>query len=50
MNVIGANPVMIAAYRAAIPANGKPFRDGSALTKAQSKKPSLEFPTRASAR
>src|SRR6476646_7083376 len=28
-----ANPVMIAAYRAGIPGNGKPFPDGSMIAK-----------------
>jgi hypothetical protein len=31
--VILANPVMIAAYRAGIPGNGKPFPDGSRMAK-----------------
>jgi len=31
--VILANPVMIEAYRAGIPANGKPFPDGSKMAK-----------------
>jgi hypothetical protein len=33
MRVILANPVMIKAYRAGIPANGKPFPDGSKIAK-----------------
>jgi hypothetical protein len=33
MRVILANPVMIKAYRAGIPANGKPFPDGSRIAK-----------------
>jgi len=33
MRVILANPVMIMAYRAGIPANGKPFPDGSKIAK-----------------
>ena len=33
MRVILANPVMIRAYRAGIPANGKPFPDGSKIAK-----------------
>jgi len=33
MRVIVANPVMIKAYRAGIPANGKPFPDGSKIAK-----------------
>jgi hypothetical protein len=33
MRVILANPVMMRAYRAGIPANGKPFPDGSKITK-----------------
>src|SRR3984885_2627567 len=33
MRVIVANPVMMKAYRAGIPANGKPFPDGSKIAK-----------------
>jgi hypothetical protein len=33
MAAIVANPVMIDAYRAGIPGNGKPFRDGSKIAK-----------------
>jgi hypothetical protein len=33
MRVILANPVMIKAYRAGIPGNGKPFPDGSKIAK-----------------
>jgi Cytochrome P460 len=33
MAVIVANPVMIKAYQAGIPANGKPFPDGSKMAK-----------------
>jgi hypothetical protein len=33
LNVILANPVMIDAYRAGIPGNGKPFPDGSKIAK-----------------
>jgi hypothetical protein len=33
MRVILANPVMIKAYRAGIPANGQPFPDGSKIAK-----------------
>jgi hypothetical protein len=33
MRVILANPVMTKAYRAGIPANGKPFPDGSKIAK-----------------
>ncbi|HEX3275145.1 MAG TPA: cytochrome P460 family protein [Gemmatimonadales bacterium] len=33
MAAILANPVMIGAYRAGIPANGKPFPDGSKMAK-----------------
>ena len=33
MAAILANPVMIAAYKAGIPGNGKPFPDGSKMTK-----------------
>jgi hypothetical protein len=35
LNVILANPVMINAYRAGIPGNGKPFPDGSKSAKIQ---------------
>lgn len=35
LNVIVANPVMINAYRAGIPGNGKPFPDGSKSAKIQ---------------
>jgi hypothetical protein len=35
LNVIVANPVMIAAYAAGIPENGKPFPDGSKTVKIQ---------------
>ena len=33
LNVILANPVMIDAYRAGVPGNGKPFPDGSKMAK-----------------
>src|SRR5262249_4816520 len=33
MRVIVANPVMMKAYREGIPANGKPFPDGSKIAK-----------------
>ena len=33
INVILANPVMIDAYRAGVPASGKPFPDGSKMAK-----------------
>jgi len=33
MRVILANPVMMKAYRAGIPANGKPFPEGSKIAK-----------------
>jgi hypothetical protein len=33
INVILANPVMIDAYRAGVPGNGKPFPDGSKSAK-----------------
>jgi hypothetical protein len=33
LNVILANPVMIDAYRAGVPGNGKPFPDGSKIAK-----------------
>ena len=35
VKVIVANPVMIEAYRAGIPGNGKPFPDGSKIAKIQ---------------
>src|SRR5216110_3092626 len=35
LKVIVANPVMIAAYKAGAPANGKPFPDGSKIAKLQ---------------
>jgi cytochrome P460 len=35
LKVIVANPVMIAAYKAGIPGNGKPFPDGSKIAKIQ---------------
>ena len=33
MTVILANPVMITAYQAGVPGNGKPFPDGSKMAK-----------------
>ncbi len=45
LKVIVANPVMIDAYRAGIPGNGKPFPDGSKIAKLQWKpKKSTEAP------
>lgn len=45
LNVILANPVMIKAYQAGIPGNGKPFPDGSKSAKIQWKpKKSAEAP------
>jgi Cytochrome P460 len=45
INVILANPVMIDAYRAGIPSNGKPFPDGSKTAKISWKqKKSTEAP------
>jgi hypothetical protein len=45
LKVIVANPVMIAAYKAGIPGNGKPFPDGSKIAKLQWKpKKSTEAP------
>src|SRR6478752_351007 len=35
LKVIVANPIMIAAYKAGIPGNGKPFPDGSKIAKLQ---------------
>jgi len=43
--VIVANPVMIEAYEAGVPGNGKPFPDGSKMAKIHSKpKKSSEAP------
>src|SRR2546429_1544216 len=45
LKVIVANPTMIAAYKAGIPGNGKPFPDGSKIAKLQWKpKKSAEAP------
>ena len=45
LKVILANPVMIEAYRAGVPGNGKPFPDGSKIAKIQWKpKKSAEAP------
>jgi hypothetical protein len=45
INVILANPVMIDAYRAGVPGNGKPFPDGSKIAKIHWKaKKSAEAP------
>ena len=45
LKVILANPTMIAAYKAGIPGNGKPFPDGSKIAKVQWKpKKSTEAP------
>ena len=45
IEVILANPVMIKAYRAGVPGNGKPFPDGSKMAKIHWKaKPSAEAP------
>jgi hypothetical protein len=33
IKIIGRNPAMIAAYKAGIPGNGKPFADEAVLTK-----------------
>ena len=45
MSVILANPVMIDAYRAGVPGNGKPFPDGSKMAKIHWKpKKSAEAP------
>jgi hypothetical protein len=45
LKVIVANPTMIAAYKAGIPGNGKPFPDGSKIAKLQWKpKKSTEAP------
>ena len=47
MKIIGANSVMIDAYKDGFPANGKPVPDGAVLTKVLwSKKPSPEFPNK----
>jgi hypothetical protein len=45
LNVIVANPIMIEAYKAGIPANGKPFPDGAKTAKIHWKpKKSAEAP------
>jgi len=45
LKVIVANPTMIAAYKAGVPGNGKPFPDGSKIAKLQWKpKKSTEAP------
>src|SRR3954463_2708932 len=45
INLIAANPVMIDAYRAGVPGNGKPFPDGSKIAKLHWKmKKSTEAP------
>lgn len=47
IKVIAANPTMIAAYRAGVPDNGKPFPDGSAIVKiewSQKKNPQSPYP------
>ena len=45
LEVILANPVMIDAYRAGVPGNGKPFPDGSKIAKIHWKpKKSAEAP------
>jgi len=45
LKVIVANPIMINAYKAGIPGNGKPFPDGSKIAKLQWKfKKSTEAP------
>ena len=45
LKLIVANPTMIAAYKAGIPGNGKPFPDGSKIAKVQWKpKKSTEAP------
>jgi hypothetical protein len=45
MSVILGNPVMIDAYRAGVPGNGKPFPDGSKMAKTHWKaKKSAEAP------
>ena len=45
LKVIVANPIMIKAYKAGIPGNGKPFPDGSKIAKLQWKpKKSTEAP------
>ena len=45
INVILANPVMIEAYRAGVPGNGKPFPDGAKIAKIHwNQKKSTEAP------
>jgi hypothetical protein len=47
MQFIGGNPLMIAAYQAGFPANGKPVPDGAVLSKIQwSKKTPRDLRTR----
>ena len=47
INIIGGNPLMIAAYQAGFPADGKAVPDGAILSKTQwSKKTSPEIGTR----
>src|SRR6185369_2928811 len=46
LKVIVANPVMIEAYKAGIPGNGKPFPDGSKIAKIHwNPKKQANFPT-----
>jgi hypothetical protein len=48
IKIIAANPVMIAAYREGVPANGKPVPDGAMFAKVEwAKKSSPEFPAQA---
>jgi hypothetical protein len=45
LKVIAANPIMIEAYKAGVPLNGKPFPDGSKIAKIQwNPKKSTEAP------
>jgi hypothetical protein len=44
IRVILANPVMMKAYRAGIPANGKPFPDGSKIAKIEWKPKKITDP------
>jgi hypothetical protein len=44
MKVMVANPTMIAAYKAGIPLNGKPFPEGATIVKIEWTKKNLEAP------
>ena len=44
LKVMVANPVMIDAYKAGVPGNGKPFPDGSKIAKIEWKPKKMESP------